>query len=86
MTDVLTLDDLRITYRTSSGGVYSPAPARSEPVRNTRRDAVIGAASGAVLGAVVSRDRVKGAVIGAVAGGVLGGIIGHTVDVKQPQY
>ena len=73
--------------RTSSGGgVYSPAPARREPIRNTKRDAVIGAAAGGVLGAVVSRDRVKGAVIGAVAGGVLGGIIGHTIDVKHPQY
>jgi YmgG-like glycine-zipper protein len=74
--------------RTSSGGgVYSPAPAPREPIRNTKRDAVIGAAAGGVLGAVVSRDRVKGAVIGAVAGGVLGGIIGHTIDVKQqPQY
>jgi hypothetical protein len=71
--------------RTSSGGgVYSPAPApRREPIRNTKRDAVIGAAAGGVLGAVVSRDRVKGAVIGAVAGGVLGGIIGHTIDVKH---
>jgi hypothetical protein len=66
----------------SGGGVYSPAPARREPIRNTKRDAVIGAAAGGVLGAVVSRDRVKGAVIGAVAGGVLGGIIGHTIDVK----
>jgi hypothetical protein len=73
--------------RTSSGGgVYSPAPVRREPIRNTKRDAVIGAAAGGVLGAVVSRDRVKGAVIGAVAGGVLGGIIGHTIDVKHPQY
>lgn len=70
---------------TSSGPVYSPAPARREPIRNTKRDAVIGAAAGGVLGAVVSRDRVKGAVIGAVAGGVLGGIIGHTIDVKHPQ-
>jgi hypothetical protein len=72
--------------RTSSGGVYSPAPARREPIRNTKRDAAIGAVAGGVLGAAVSRDRVKGAVIGAVAGGVLGGIIGHTIDVKQPQY
>jgi hypothetical protein len=73
--------------RTSSGdGVYSPAPARREPIRNTKRDAAIGAVAGGVLGAVVSRDRVKGAVIGAVAGGVLGGIIGHTIDVKHPQY
>ena len=69
----------------ASGGVYSPAPARREPIRNTRRDAVIGAVAGGALGAAVSRDRVKGAVIGAVAGGVLGGIIGHTVDVKYPQ-
>jgi hypothetical protein len=74
--------------RTSSGGgVYSPAPARREPIRNTKRDAAIGAVAGGVLGAVVSRDRVKGAVVGAVAGGVLGGIIGHTIDVKHPyQY
>lgn len=72
--------------RSSDAGVYSPAPVRREPIRNTKRDAVIGAAAGGVLGAVVSRDRVKGAVIGAVAGGVLGGIIGHTVDVKHPQY
>ncbi|HEV3485262.1 MAG TPA: YMGG-like glycine zipper-containing protein [Vicinamibacterales bacterium] len=72
--------------RTSSGGgVYSPAPARREPIRNTKRDAAIGAVAGGVLGAAVSRDRVKGAVIGAVAGGVLGGIIGHTIDVKHPQ-
>jgi hypothetical protein len=70
----------------SDAGVYSPAPARREPIRNTKRDAAIGAVAGGVLGAVVSRDRVKGAVIGAVAGGVLGGIIGHTIDVKQPQY
>lgn len=69
---------------TSSGGVYSPAPARREPIRNTKRDAVIGAVAGGALGAVVSRDRVKGAVIGAVAGGVLGGVIGHTIDVKYP--
>jgi hypothetical protein len=61
--------------------VYSdPAPVR----RNTKRDAVIGAAAGAVIGATVSRDRVKGGVIGAVAGGVLGGIIGHTIDVQKP--
>lgn len=51
--------------------------------RNTKRDAVIGAAAGAVIGAATSRDRLKGAVIGAAAGGVLGGIIGHTVDVQR---
>jgi hypothetical protein len=67
----------------SRSGVYQPAPRR-EPIRNTKRDAVIGAVAGGALGAVVSRDKVKGAVIGAVAGGVLGGIIGHTIDVRQP--
>ena len=61
----------------------APAPA-AEPIRNTKRDAIIGAAAGAVIGATTSRDRVKGAVIGAAAGGILGGIIGHTVDVKRP--
>ncbi len=70
--------------RTSSGSssrvVYEPAPVR----RNTKRDAVIGAAAGAVIGATVSRDKMKGGIIGAVAGGVLGGIIGHTVDVQRP--
>ena len=74
------------TRRRSSGasrsGTYSRVPA--EPVRNTKRDAVIGAAAGAVLGASTSRDKVKGAIIGAAAGGILGGIIGHTVDVKNP--
>lgn len=65
-----------------SSGTYSRQPA--EPVRNTKRDAVIGAAAGAVLGASTSRDKVKGAIIGAAAGGILGGIIGHTVDVKNP--
>ncbi len=63
----------------------APAP-QAEPIRNTKRDAIIGAAAGAVIGATTSRDRVKGAVIGAAAGGILGGIIGHTVDVKRPPY
>ena len=69
----------------SSGGsgTYYPSAPR-EPVRNTKRDAVIGAAAGAVIGAATSRDRVKGGLIGAAAGGILGGIIGHTVDVKRP--
>ena len=61
----------------------APAPA-AEPIRNTKRDAVIGATAGAVIGATTSRDKLKGAIIGAAAGGLLGGIIGHTVDVKQP--
>ena len=61
----------------------APAPA-AEPIRNTKRDAMIGAAAGAVLGATTSRDKVKGAIIGAAAGGLLGGIVGHTIDVKRP--
>lgn len=55
---------------------------RSEPIRNTKRDAIIGAAAGAVLGQAIGRDT-KSTVIGAVAGGVLGGVIGHTIDVKR---
>lgn len=75
------------TARTSTGTARSSGtyPAsRAEPIRNTKRDAVIGAAAGAVLGAATSRDKLKGAIIGAAAGGLLGGIIGHTVDVKNP--
>lgn len=69
------------TRSSSSGGGYVyRAP---EPVRHTKRDAVIGAAAGAVLGASTSRDKVKGGLIGAAAGGILGGIIGHTVDVDH---
>lgn len=71
-----------VSRSSGSSGTYSAHPA--EPVRNTKRDAVIGAAAGAVLGATTSRDKLKGAIIGAAAGGVLGGIIGHTVDVKNP--
>ena len=58
------------------------APA-TRVVKNTKRDAIIGAAAGAALGAVVSRDRVKGAVIGAAAGGILGAVIGNNVDKKR---
>jgi hypothetical protein len=72
------------TRRASSSGTRVVYTERAEPIRNTKRDAVIGAAAGAVLGATVSRDKVKGAIIGGVAGGVLGGIIGHTIDVKRP--
>lgn len=68
----------------TSSGTRVVYTERAEPIRNTKRDAAIGAAAGAVLGATVSRDKVKGAIIGGVAGGVLGGIIGHTIDVKRP--
>jgi Glycine zipper len=72
--------------RGSSSGTYYPsAPsAPQEPVRNTGRDAAIGAVAGAVIGATTSRDKVKGGLIGAAAGGILGGIIGHTVDIQKP--
>ena len=73
--------------------IYRSAPRRSasrtiyrapEPVRHTKRDAMIGATAGAVTGAVIGRD-VKGAVIGAAAGGLLGAVVGHTIDVdKRP--
>lgn len=71
--------------RTSSARTSSGTTARrAEPIRNTKRDAIIGATAGAAIGAVTSRDRLKGAVIGAAAGGILGGVIGHTVDVRNP--
>ena len=61
----------------------APAPA-TRVVKNTKRDAIIGAAAGAALGAVInSGDRVKGAVIGGIAGGIIGGVIGNNVDKKR---
>ena len=72
----------RRTATRSSGTIYR-APAPAPVVRNTKRDAVIGAAAGAAIGVATSRDKLKGAIIGAAAGGLLGGIIGHTVDVKK---
>ena len=58
------------------------APVATRVVKNTKRDAIIGAAAGAALGAVITRD-VKGAVIGAAAGGILGAVIGNNVDKKR---
>ena len=58
------------------------APA-TRVVKNTKRDAIIGAVAGGAIGAVVSRDRVKGAVIGAAAGGIIGAVIGNNVDKKR---
>jgi uncharacterized protein YcfJ len=73
--------------RTSSSGTYSaPAPApRTETVKNTGRDAAIGAGAGAVIGAVAGgkRHRVRGAIIGGAAGAVVGGVIGSTVNTKE---
>ena len=67
----------RTTARASTG-----TTVRREPVRHTKRDALIGATAGAVIGSVISRD-VKGALIGAAAGGLLGGVVGHTIDVQR---
>jgi uncharacterized protein YcfJ len=68
---------VRTTTRASTG-----TTVRREPIRHTKRDALIGATAGAVIGATISRD-VKGALIGAAAGGLLGGVVGHTIDVKH---
>jgi hypothetical protein len=71
----------------SSGVVYSePAPQQTRVVKNTKRDAAIGAVAGAVIGATTSRDKVKGGLIGAAAGAILGGVIGNNVDVKRIPY
>jgi hypothetical protein len=68
-----------------SSGTYSTgtAPARTQVVKHTKRDAIIGGVAGAAIGAVTSRDKLKGAVIGGVAGSVLGAVIGNNVDVKR---
>lgn len=71
----------------TSTSASTRSDANVEIIRNTKRDAVIGATAGAVIGATTSRDKVKGAVIGAAAGGLLGAVIGHTVDVQRvPRY
>jgi len=70
----------------SSGSYEAPAPrARVVTVRNTKRDAAIGAVTGAAVGAVAGgkRNRVKGALIGAAVGGAAGAIVGHTVDKQR---
>jgi uncharacterized protein YcfJ len=73
--------------RSSAGTVYSePAPQPTRVVKNTKRDAAIGAVAGAVIGASTSRDKVKGGLIGAAAGAIIGGVIGNNVDVKRVPY
>lgn len=69
--------------RSSGGGNYPSRDPGSVVVKNTHRDAVIGAAAGAILGAATSRDKVKGGLIGAAAGGLLGAVIGNNVDVQR---
>jgi hypothetical protein len=66
----------------SSAGTTTSAP-RTVTVKNTKRDAAIGAGAGAIIGAATSRDKLKGGVIGAAAGGILGAVIGNNVDVKK---
>lgn len=74
----------RTTTRAPQQSTRYPAPEGSgEVIRNTKRDAVIGAAAGAVIGATTSRNKTKGAIVGAAVGGVLGGIVGHTIDVER---
>lgn len=68
---------------TSGGSVTTSSGGEVVVQKNTKRDAIIGAAAGAAIGAATSKDRVKGAVIGGVVGGVLGGVIGNNVDVKK---
>ena len=66
-----------------SSGTYSPAPEQREvTVKNTKRDAAIGAAAGAIIGGASTRS-VKGGVIGAAAGAILGGVFGNNVDIQK---
>ena len=74
----------RTIYRAPASTGTRQQPTRV--VKNTKRDAIIGAVSGAAIGAVVTRDRLKGAVIGAAAGGILGAVIGNNVDKKRVPY
>lgn len=67
----------------SSNTVYT-APARQQTVvKNTKRDAAIGAAAGAIIGATTSKNKVKGGIIGGAAGAIIGGVIGNNVDIKK---
>jgi uncharacterized membrane protein YebE (DUF533 family) len=73
-------------YENSGSNAGSGSVARAPSthvVKNTNRDAAIGAGAGAILGAVTSRNKVKGGVIGGIAGGILGGVIGNNVDKKK---
>lgn len=69
------------TYGTRSGTVASEG--REVTVKNTKRDAAIGAVAGGIIGAATSRDKVKGGLIGAAAGGIIGGVIGNNVDIQK---
>ena len=74
---------VRRSPASSNSGVYTGGTGAADEVRNTKRDAILGAAAGAAIGVASSRDRLKGAVIGAAAGGLLGAIYGQKVDVNK---
>lgn len=71
-----------VSRASSSGPVYSSSAGSvsREPVRHTKRDALIGVAAGTIAGAAIGRDT-KGALIGAAAGGLIGAAVGHSIDV-----
>ena len=77
----------RTSTARSSGSVGSVGTGqtgqRTEVVRNTKRDAAIGATAGAVIGATTSKNKIKGGLIGAAIGGLAGAVIGHNVDVQK---
>lgn len=64
------------------GGVYG---GEERVVKNTKRDAIIGAAAGAAIGVASTRNTLKGAIIGAAAGGLLGAVVGEKIDVRRPR-
>ncbi len=66
----------------SEGGVYG---GEGQVVKNTKRDAIIGAAAGAAIGVASTRNTLKGAIIGAAAGGLIGAVIGEKIDVRRPR-
>ena len=66
----------------SSSGNVAVSEPREVTVKNTKRDAAIGAAAGAVIGATTGHG-LKGGIIGAAAGGILGGVIGNNVDIHK---
>lgn len=65
----------------TGGGVYG---GEERVIKNTKRDAIIGAAAGAAIGVASTRNTLKGAIIGAAAGGLLGAVVGEKIDVRRP--
>lgn len=78
----------RPAYEAGTWTAGTSSPSRAEPrvvtVKNTKRDAAIGAGAGAVIGATVAGrgSRVKGAVIGAAVGAAAGAVVGSTIDTS----